>query len=432
MPDEAVLEEAIGKLGQEFHAWRQSHAWPHLVKAWSEDDATRAAGHREITEVFANGGRAEIEKGLTTMIGLQEQLAAGRGTTASQLYFHEDDALGKGIGIIEAQASAVTDRYFAFKAKLGHQDYLNPADIRIPVGNWGGDPAWAQSQEVAVAAFEPLGLHDLARSIAQHTATGPGQAFWNDYEPRLKDMTGVMASRLVAHEMGHAVHFTLAGSKQIRPDVAEIVSTLQETLFMKEMGKRAATPQQQMALLSNQLDADVAMVEQAGKLVFEKNAYQYAEAHPGEPIPITRLWREASGRILGNNINDAGGHGATLDARLMLWDQYMHQPGYASGYLIGWAAAPELARKLEADPESFKATYKQVLAQGDHISADQFLQAFGIDTQQPEFWQKRMEKMGEDVAALEALHRRTAMGAFVNQGPSQGVPPRRKPPADGG
>ena len=362
------LEHEIEALGQEFHAWRMSNAWKPVIDAGSEDAATRVAGHYAVTELFSKGGKAKIEEGLTRMIGLQSKLAAEHGSSASKLFFHEVDALGKGIATIEAEASCVLDRYFGFKAKLNHTDLLHPSEIMAPVGNWGEALPWDESRQVAAACFEPLGMSDLAHGIANKTATGPGQEFWKGFEPRLKDIPGLMGPRIAAHEMGHAVHFQLSGTSKIRPEVAEIVSTMQEALFTKEMAKRAKNPQQSVALLSNQLNADVAMVEQAGKLNFERNAYRYAEEHPGQTIPVTKLWREASGKILGQNISQAGEHTATMDSRLMLWDQYMHQPGYGSGYLVGWAAAPKLLEKLEADPATFQETYRAILAKGNSLN----------------------------------------------------------------
>src|SRR5581483_10917820 len=104
-------------------------------------------------DLFANGGKARIEKDLTSMIGLQSKLAIEHGTSASKLFFHEGDALGKGIATIEAEAGAVLDRYFGFKAKLNHRDLLYPSEITLPVGNWGGDVPWDESKQVAVACF---------------------------------------------------------------------------------------------------------------------------------------------------------------------------------------------------------------------------------------------------------------------------------------
>jgi oligoendopeptidase F len=89
-----------------------------------------------------------------------------------------------------------------------------------------------------------------------------------------------------------------------------------------------------------------------------------------------------------------------MDSRLMLWDQYMHKPGYGSGYLVGWAAAPKLLEKLEADPVAFQKTYRAVLEQGDSLTAEKFLQAFGIEIQQPTFWKDRLGKMAKDVEKL--------------------------------
>ncbi len=363
----AALEHEIGALGQEFHKWRMINVWKHLVNAGSENAATRIAGHHAVADVFSKGGKAKIEEGLTRMIGLQSKLAAEHGSSASKLYFHEGNALGKGIATIEVNAGGVLDRYFGFKAKLNHTDLLHPSEIMAPVGNWGGSVPWDESRQVAAICFEPLGMSDVAHGIANKTATGPGQEFWSRFEPRLKDIPGLMGPRVAAHEMGHAVHFQLSGTDKIHPEVAEIVSTMQEALFMKEMAKRIKNPQQSVALLSDQLNADVATVEQIGKLNFERNAYRYAEQHPGQVIPVTKLWREASGKILGNNISQAGEHAAMMDARLMLWDQYMYRPGYGSGYLVGWAAAPKLLEKLEADPAVFQETYRKLLAKGDSL-----------------------------------------------------------------
>jgi hypothetical protein len=140
------------------------------------------------------------------------------------------------------------------------------------------------------------------------------------------------------------------------------------------------------------------MVGQAEKLIFERSAYDFAQKYPDQPIPVEQLWRDAGGRMLANSLEQSDETQQMMDARLMLWDQYIHSPGYGSSYLIGWAAAPKLMEKLEADPEEFKKIFKETLQKGNSITAEQFLQTFEIDVNQPEFWNGRLQKLSDQFA----------------------------------
>jgi len=100
----------------------------------------------------------------------------------------------------------------------------------------------------------------------------------------------------------------------------------------------------------------------------------------------------------------AGAHEAEIDARLIQWNHYMHQPGYGSSYVLSWAAAPKLMEAMEQDPEGFKETYREVLSRGNDTTPEAFLQEFGIDINAPSFWTDRLDKMSQDVAELKQMH----------------------------
>lgn len=418
MTDTGNIEKEIENLRMEqFVPWRSKHD-TSLAKVWSPpaNAAEREQAFKEVANIYDREGREYIQDTFSRMIGLRSALAKEQGTKVTEQFFHHNDGVANGIVTIQQHAGAVLDRYLGFKAKLLHKDAVTLADMSMPVGDWGkAQLSWDQTLDIVTSAFGQVGLSDIARTTTDNQG-GAGSKFWNDFAPRLKQLTGLTGVRLSTHEMGHALHYELAKNNfNDNPELAEIVSIFAESLFMKEMGKRASSPQQNMAALSNQLDADIQYVGQVEKLVFERSAYEFAEAHPDATIPVEKLWNDAGKEMFGETVDPSEENNKMMNSRLMMWDQYIHgPPGYGSGYLIGWAAAPKLMEKLEADPEGFKQTFREMLQKGGNISADQFLQAFDVDMNQPEFWQDRLHTMDRTVDQLEQAHREYALSSFVN------------------
>lgn len=416
MTNASQIEGRIEQLRfRDFYPWRMQHL-QELADACSPNDETRKSAYETLADVYAQTGREKIQQSFSDMVALRSALANNQGTSVTQQFFHQNDAVARGIDIVASKAKEVIASYFNFKANLLHKHSIAPPDMLMPAGDWGQEKlSWEETKEIAVRAFEPLGLSDTATAIANHNG-GAGQPFWNSFQKRLEAYNGLMGPRVATHEMGHAIHYDMANENfSDNPELAEIFSLFSETLFMEEMQKRSVSKQQQMALLSNQLDVDVEMVAQVEKLIFEHSAYEFAEKHPGQTVPVEQLWREASNSIFGDSVDHSHNNQTMMDARLMMWDQYIHgPPGYGASYMIGWAAAPKLLEKLKADPDGFRITLSDMLKKGKTVTAQEFLEAFNIDMGQPEFWRGRLQVMRDDIAQLEAIHKEHALAKHTN------------------
>ncbi|NDF13057.1 MAG: hypothetical protein EB060_09640, partial [Proteobacteria bacterium] len=131
---------------------------------------------------------------------------------------------------------------------------------------------------------------------------------------------------------------------------------------------------------------------------------------------IVSLWREANLPMLEGKVNLDEKNLQDLDARLMMWDHYVHVSGYPFAYAIGWAAAPKLMEECEKDPPAFIQKFKEVSARANDMGPVEFLLEFGIDIREPQVWNDRLAQMERDVAALGTLLKEQKRDAALTQG----------------
>ena len=407
------IDSRIWDVRKDFIDWRTQHI-QELGATTSENPETRQGALNTLNQVFSYDGREKIENSFNAIIKLQSEKAKQHGQLATQYFFDSKGTLTDGLEVIRRQAVEPLEEYLGFKASLQHQPVLPPSDMFASVGKWGdSEMSWDDKKAIASSCFAQLGLKDIADNILNHRQDDQAQEFWNGFEERLQQQGGLTGPISTAHELGHAVHFTLAGTSKIDPDVAEIVSLFTEALCTREMEKIATDRSQKMALLSNQLNTDVVYVGFANKFSFEKRAYDYAEHNPNEKVPVTELWTQANQELFGDSIRRDGKHGEDIDTGLMLWDHYIHVPAYSSSYPLGWAAAPKLIEKLDENPEQFQKTFKQILQQGNNITPEDFLMAFNIDISKEEFWKDRVDNMSQDIEALKTMHKNQMIEQYV-------------------
>lgn len=413
----ADLEREKEALRQQFINWRQGHI-DALIASSAADDATRMKGMAEVQRIFSGEGRPFLENAISRMVQLRTRIAQEDGIFASDALFTGNrlnaQDMQAGLDALPQQAPAVVNDYLHFKAAATHAAQLSYLERTKPLAEWPATISWEETQRLTAAAFAPAGLEDTAAHLlAHHTSAHKGNTINasmrdGDVIINMNPTESLLDPRITAHETGHGIHYTLAGTGNITPTVAEIMSLFSEALMTKQMLQQA-DPRQRAALLANQLDTDLQYLDYAGKFSFEQKAYEYAQANPNRSIPVMQLWREAMEPLNGDIVPATPENRAALDAQLMRWDHYMHQPGYGAAYLIGWAAAPQLVEQMEQDPQHFHQTLTDTLKRGDTINAKEFLAAFDIDMGNPSFWQTRLEHMQSDLEALKASHRAAAL-----------------------
>src|SRR5207248_8804110 len=208
---------------------------------------------------------------------------------------------------VDAHAGLVR-RWYERKAELLGLPRLAISDEHAPLGaaeEIPFDEARA-TIECAFAALDPE-LGALARAFFEEgridadprpgrsgnafcLPLGPGRPSWVlvSYTQKADDV------RRLAHELGHGVHYALAGQAQdalayeAPPVLAEIAATFAELLVASRLVDRETDPAVRRALVAANLESSLRAVFHAGAFHhFETAAYETRAA--GEPLTADRL-----------------------------------------------------------------------------------------------------------------------------------------------
>lgn len=307
----------------------------------------------------------------------------------------------------------LSHRYYALKAKALGKPKLDYWDRNAPIEKTApGAYDWARAKKVVLSAFGDLGSDFAAR------AEGFFDRPWIDAEPKPGKNPGafchpVTADRhpyvllnfrgerrdvlTLAHELGHAVHQTLA--QPLGTLLADTPLTLAETASIFAEGLTferllaEAKPREQRGLLAGRIEDGLnTVVRQIAFHRFEL-AFHAARAE-GEVSAdqISAIWIETAAESLGPAI--------TLNHGYEVWwgavSHFVHSPFYVYAYAFGDLLVSALMERRSQDPAGFTARYEALLAGGGTRTYVEALAPFGLDPLKPEFW-----RMG--LARLEGL-----------------------------
>lgn len=293
-------------------------------------------------------------------------------------------------------------RYLDLKRRLMGLADLHLYDVyAAPVPDPGIEYTMTQAEDLVAASLRPLGEEygKVLRSgfqnrwIDVHESAGKtgGAYSWGpygvhpyvllNYQGRLKDVF------TLAHEMGHAMHSHFSYGRQ--PFVyahysiflAEIASTLNETLLFEYLLRENADPKMRLYLLHHYLEEFRGTVfRQTMFAEFEKLIHARAEA--GEALTADDL----SGIYL--DLNRAYfGAGIVVDEQIaMEWARIPHfyNAFYVYKYATGFSAATALAKQIETEGAPAVARYLEFLAGGSSDYPNEQLKRAGVDLTKPE------------------------------------------------
>ena len=328
---------------------------------------------------------------------------------------------------VEALEAAVVEafprlshRYYALKAKALGKDALNYWDRNAPLDE--APPRrydWAEARSMVLSAFSQLSpvFAERARRFFDQP--------WIDARPRAGKSSGayshpVTAERhpfvflnfmgerrdvlTVAHELGHAVHQTLAAPlgtllADTPLTLAETASIFGEGLVFERLLAEAG-PVERRALLAGKIEDGLnTVVRQIAFHRFETR-FHAARLH-GElsAEQIGGLWLEVQGESLGPavKLNDGYEH---------YWayvSHFVHAPFYVYAYAFGDLLVSALMEKRREDPVAFAPLYEALLAGGGSRTYVEALSPFGLDPRQKSFWAQGCARLERLVDEFEAL-----------------------------
>lgn len=323
------------------------------------------------------------------------------------------------LDIIGTELAPHMRRYARLKARVLGLEKLAFCDLKVPL-----DPEFSpkvttqEAGKTILAALEIMGEEYTA--IMKQALDNR----WIDYVDNVGKSTGAFCSSpygahsfilitwadnmrsafTLAHELGHAGHFMLAGKYQryanYRPSLyfIEAPSTLNELLLAQHIREQSDDTRLKrwvnLQLLNTYYHNFVTHLLE-GQL--QRKVYEAAEAD----LPITaKQLSEWKGQVL----SDFWGDAVELDEGASL--TWMRQPHYYMGlypytYAAGLTASTAMAGQIRQEGEAAVKRWLEVLKAGGSLSPLELMKMAGVDMSQPDPIREAVRYVGQLVDELE-------------------------------
>ena len=325
------------------------------------------------------------------------------------------------LDILQAELAPHMRRYARLRRRVLGLDKLLYCDIKAPLDP-GYEPAvkFEETGALLEGALAPLGADyvGLVRSAfrrrwidrASNVGKASGAFCTTPYGVHsfiLMTWTDSMRDAFtLAHELGHAGHFMLAGQHQRRANTdpampfVEAPSIMNEVLLARHLlANRAADPRMRRWVLTQVLGTyHHNFVTHLLEAELQRQVYRLAEG--GQPVTAALL-NERKRAILQGFWADAV---EIDDGAAMTW---MRQPHYYLGlypytYSVGLVAATALAEKSNRDGPAVLSQWLDVLRAGGTLPPLDLMRRVGIDLSSPQPIRDSVAYVGRLIDELEA------------------------------
>jgi oligoendopeptidase F len=315
--------------------------------------------------------------------------------------------------------AGVFQRYFKIKARWLGLDKLRRYDIYAPLTKSDKQYDYATAIQMVMdsyRAFSPQIAELAARVLEENhidseTRTGKrGGAFCYTAIPELTPWVLVNYAgsandvATLAHELGHAIHFILAGNHSIldyRPSLplAETASVFAEMQLTEQLLKHETEASVRRDLLVNALDgAYVTVMRQAYLTIFERTAH--------EMIADGKTIEEVTEKYV-SNLQEQFGDALDVTGEFQMeWitiPHFYNTPFYPYAYSFGQLLVLALYQQYRLEGESFIPKYLKILAYGGSESPIKILAEAGLDISSPSFWQGGFDVIERMITELDQL-----------------------------
>ncbi|MCR4621857.1 MAG: oligoendopeptidase F [Clostridiales bacterium] len=288
---------------------------------------------------------------------------------------------------VNARLHGIKDMHF-------YDLYLPPEfgfDIKLP---------FRKAYEVVIDCLKVLGeeygevlkkaLDERWIDPYENEGKSSGAYSWGTYDSHPYVLTNYKEDldhlQTVAHEMGHSLHTWYSNKNQPYAKsgyslfVAEVASTVNEVLVLRELMDRYPQDEAQAYLLYNLLDSFRGTVfRQTMFAEFEKNAHEMAEK--GEPITsetLNEMYGELNKKYYANLEYDE------LIAYEWMRIPHFYNCFYVYKYATGFSAAMAIAGKIRKEGLKAVEDYKKFLSAGCSVYPIDALKLAGVDLSKPE------------------------------------------------
>jgi len=314
----------------------------------------------------------------------------------------------------------LSHRYYALKAKALGRKTLDYWDRNAPLDQ--AQPRrydWEEAKALVLSSFDQLApaFADKARAFFHNP--------WIDALPRAGKSSGAFSHPVtsdkhpyvflnymgerrdvltLAHELGHAVHQTLAAPlgtllADTPLTLAETASIFGEGLVFDRLLADASKTERRALLAGKIEDGLNTVVRQIAFHRFERRFH--AERVGGEVSAdrIGQIWLEVMGESLGPAVKLNPGY----EHYWAYVSHFVHAPFYVYAYAFGDLLVEALMEKRLQDPEGFAPRYEALLSAGGSQTYVEALKPFGLDPREKAFWQGGLHRLERLIDEFEAL-----------------------------
>ncbi|MGE5297672.1 MAG: M3 family oligoendopeptidase [Acidobacteriaceae bacterium] len=317
----------------------------------------------------------------------------------------------------------VVQDFYRFKAKALKLKQLEYFDRYAPVGEQQTNIKFDQAKKTVLESFAKFS--PVFARIAQTFF----ESSWIDARPRSGKRNGAYCSgmtpnthpvvfmnyfgtvrdvKTLAHELGHGINaFLMCKQTLLNFDhpltLAETASVFCEMLVFDSLRNAESDPKRKFSLYMDQITNMIATVHrQISMYNFEKEVHSL-QKQKGELTPdeLDELWQ--------TNQKEMHGTSVAIDQKYSnLWSyipHFIHTPFYVYAYSFGELLTLSLYAIYKKNPDSFVPKYLKLMETGSLLSPKQQLEPFGIDLEDPKFWEQGLALMGSMIEEAKALHK---------------------------
>ena len=316
---------------------------------------------------------------------------------------------------------SLAQRFYRLKKRILGYDQFHDYDRNAPVGKDDTFWTWEAARDIVIAAytefhprmgeiatmfFEKNWIHAPVRKGKNGGAYSAG-TIPSAHPYVFLNYTGTNRDvQVLAHELGHGIHQYL--SRQQGPllmdtplTVAETASVFGEIITFNKLFAAAQTDEQRLSMLVSKLDDILATVHRQISFNRFEDMIHTARRTEGE-LSVDRfseLWLRSQ--------QDQFGDTVILSDGFRHWWSYishfMHVPGYVYAYAFGELLVLSLYEEYKNDREHFPDKYLEMLSSGGSKSPVDLLKPFGLDIEDPAFWDSGLGVIQRAIVEAERL-----------------------------
>ncbi len=293
-------------------------------------------------------------------------------------------------------------RYIKLRKKVLGVDELHMYDIYVPfVPELEANIPYEEAKATVRKGLEPLGEDYLKVldegynsgwiDIYENIGKTSGAYSWGTYSSHpfvlLNHQDNLNSLFTLAHEMGHALHSYFSNQKQIHLYagytifVAEVASTLNESLVMRHMIETTNDDKMKAYLINHYLEQFRGTVfRQTMFAEFEKAIHEAVERNESLTAEsLSKIYRDLNIQYFGSDI--------VIDEQIdMEWARIPHfyNAFYVYKYATGFSAATALAQQILEEGQPAIERYLEFLSSGGSDYPINLLRKAGVDMEKPE------------------------------------------------